>query len=160
MPTKAWREKICPWTMLDTKKFWGLAPLPFESIPFSPFFILMNDTWQRSNLTIRKTPTQSLYLSNLLSLTAPLFSANYRHHLSMRDPSMEALLNTRFQRKSNPVPLSSLDFLPRKTRIKKKNKKKKNYCENNFPNLWILIIVKYNGIKIRKQYQYQFIWII
>ena len=69
----------------------------------SIFFILMNDMWQRSNLTIRKTPTQSLYFSNLLSLTSPLLSANYRHHLSMRDPSMEALFNTRFQMKSNPA---------------------------------------------------------
>ena len=102
-------------------------------------------SWQRRNLTIKKRPTQSLYFS-FLSLTSPLLSANYRHHLSMRDPSMEALFNTRFQRKSNPVPLSSLNLLP-----SKKYNKKKPCCENNFPNLWILIIVKYNNIKIWRQ---------
>ena len=91
------------------------------------FFILMNDMWQRSNLTIRKTPTQSLYFSNLLSLTSPLLSTNYRHHLSMRDPSMEALFNTRYQMKSNPANqiqyLSLLQiFYPEGQELKRKKK--------------------------------------
>ena len=34
--------------MLDIK--WGPAPLPFETLPLSPFFISMNDTWQRRDL--------------------------------------------------------------------------------------------------------------
>ena len=102
----------------------------------------MNDTWQRSNLTIRKTPTQSLYFSNLLSLTSPLLSTNYRHHLSMRDPSMKALFNTGFQRKSNPKKqiqyLSSLDLYPKRQELKRK-KNKKTAAK---------IIVKYKNIKI------------
>ena len=43
----------------------GPALLLFETLPFSPFFISMNDTWQRNSLMIRKMPTQSLYFSNL-----------------------------------------------------------------------------------------------
>ena len=82
---------------------WVRLPSPLNPSHSLHFFILMNDTWQRSNLTIRKTGTQILYFSNLLSLTSPLLSANYRHHLSMRDPSMEALFNTRYQMKSNPA---------------------------------------------------------
>ena len=62
----------------------------------------------------------------------------------MRDPSMEALFNTRFQRKSNPANqiqyLSSLDLLPRKTRIKKR-KKPTQELEKRQLNFSIFIIL-------------------
>ena len=64
---------------------------------------------------------------------------------------MEALFNTGFQRKSNPAKqiqyLSSLNLYPEIQEIKR-IKKKKTAAK---------IIVKYNNIKIRRQYHYQFI---
>ena len=117
-------------SFIYTKKcvaWMGTAPLPFETLPFSPFFILMNNTWQRSNLTIRKTPTHNLSIFLIFFPSPLLFSLQiaaitwawethqwklYQHKIPKEIKSS----------KSNPVPLSSLDLSPRRIRIKKKKK--------------------------------------
>ena len=82
----------------------GPALLLFETLPFSPFFISMNDTWQRNSLMIRKMPAQSLYFSNLTFfpwLSSSLYNVLPSLGICKRNPRYKLWFKTRFQSKSN-----------------------------------------------------------